>query len=510
MRIPAKDRISFVVDKNSFQEMFVDVKLPNKFIDSEYQEKLVKAENVSGMDEAVITGTAKVFGEKIAIVVCDSSFMMGSMGYVVGERITCMIDYATQSNLPIFIFCCSGGARMQEGLRSLMQMEKTASALARHSDKSLFCSTILTDPTTGGVTASFAMLGDVIMAERDTTIGFAGKRVIKQTIGRELPASFQSAEFQLEHGMIDGIVERKRMRKMIQFLTITNRQCQRYDGFVDRNKLRFNRLYNLREKKSNISAWQKVKMNRKYDIYQPLDFIRDIFDVFVELKGDRLYGDDSSIAGGLALLSGQPVTVIATRRGKNAQEIIANNYGMPSPEGYRKALRLMRQAEKYNRPIITFINTPGAYPGEEAEERGQGEAIARNLFEMSKLTVPILAIIVGEAGSGGALALAVANEVWMLENATYSILSPEGYASIVWKDASRAEEAAEKMNITAESLKKNEVIDKIIRCGDNEDTDRMKECSAHIKKEIEEFLTRMSKLDRDTIKILREERFRKY
>ncbi|HES7524454.1 TPA: acetyl-CoA carboxylase carboxyl transferase subunit alpha, partial [Streptococcus pyogenes] len=193
-----------------------------------------------------------------------------------------------------------------------------------------------------------------------------------------------------------------------------------------------------------------------------LDYANLIFDDFMELHGDRHFSDDGAIVGGLAYLAGQPVTVIGIQKGKNLQDNLARNFGQPNPEGYRKALRLMKQAEKFGRPVVTFINTAGAYPGVGAEERGQGEAIAKNLMEMSDLKVPIIAIIIGEGGSGGALALAVADQVWMLENTMYAVLSPEGFASILWKDGSRATEAAELMKITAGELYKMGIVDRII------------------------------------------------
>ncbi|SUN50657.1 acetyl-CoA carboxylase subunit alpha [Streptococcus dysgalactiae subsp. dysgalactiae] len=193
-----------------------------------------------------------------------------------------------------------------------------------------------------------------------------------------------------------------------------------------------------------------------------LDYASLIFDDFMELHGDRHFSDDGAIVGGLAYLAGQPVTVIGIQKGKNLQDNLARNFGQPNPEGYRKALRLMKQAEKFGRPVVTFINTAGAYPGVGAEERGQGEAIAKNLMEMSDLKVPIIAIIIGEGGSGGALALAVADQVWMLENTMYAVLSPEGFASILWKDGSRATEAAELMKITASELYQMGIVDRII------------------------------------------------
>lgn len=211
---------------------------------------------------------------------------------------------------------------------------------------------------------------------------------------------------------------------------------------------------------SNVS--RILKEAREQSRSTTLDYAQVIFDDFMELHGDRQFADDGAIVGGLARLAGRPVTVIGIQKGKNLQDNLHRNFGQPNPEGYRKALRLMKQAEKFGRPVITFINTAGAYPGVGAEERGQGEAIARNLMEMSDLKVPIIAVIIGEGGSGGALALAVADRVWMLEHTMYAVLSPEGFASILWKDGSRATEAAELMKITAGELYKMDVVDKVI------------------------------------------------
>ncbi|WP_057976450.1 acetyl-CoA carboxylase carboxyltransferase subunit alpha [Caloramator mitchellensis] len=213
----------------------------------------------------------------------------------------------------------------------------------------------------------------------------------------------------------------------------------------------------------NISAWDKVQIARKLERPTSLDLIDKIFDNFIEFHGDRLFKDDEAIVGGIALLDGKPVTVIGQQKGRNTQENIRRNFGMPNPEGYRKALRLMKQAEKFNRPIICFVDTPGAFCGIGSEERGQGEAIAKNLFEMSGIKTPIITLIIGEGGSGGALALAVADRVWMLEHSIYSILSPEGFASILWKDATRAKEAASYMKLTAQDHLEFGIIDKIIK-----------------------------------------------
>lgn len=258
------------------------------------------------------------------------------------------------------------------------------------------------------------------------------------------------------------------------------------------------------------SPWEKVLKAREKSRMTSVEYINSIFNGFIELHGDRFYGDDKALIGGIAYLDKTPVTVIGTQKGRDLMENIKRNFGMVHPEGYRKANRLMRQAEKFNRPIICFIDTPGAYCGVEAEERGQGEAIARNLMEMSKLKVPLISIIIGEGGSGGALALAVSDRVWMLENSIYSVLSPEGFASILWKDGSKAKEAAEVMKITAEDLMEFKIIEKIIDEPENwNDGYQKKIMTNNIKKMLKETLKEMSSLENYKIIEKRYERFRK-
>lgn len=463
-RIKAQKRIKMIADSKTFENWFAETEITNPLNFEGYEEKITVAREKTGLDEAVIIGQCKVFGEDIVLGVCDSRFMMASMGHIVGEKITKAFEIATEKKLPVFLFCCSGGARMQEGIVSLMQMAKTAAAIKKHSEAGLFYCPILTDPTTGGVTASFAMLGDVIMAEPGALIGFAGPRVIRQTIGQELPEGFQTAEFLVEHGIIDGIVKRENLRKTIFFLINAHKNEHGYSNFGPLRELpKMSEIINEQAALAMpLTAWEKVKAVRSIDRPSALDYMRVIFDYFVEAHGDRAFRDDPAIIGGIGFIGNQPITVIADHKGRDMAECKKRNYGMPMPEGYRKALRLMKQAEKFNRPIVCFVNTPGAFPGMEAEERGMGESIARNLMEMSSLKVPVLCILIGEGGSGGALATAVGNEVWMLENATYSILSPEGFASILWKDSSRAEEASDVMKITAQDLYKLNIIDKIV------------------------------------------------
>lgn len=514
-RVRTKNRIRMVCDRDTFEPWFEEMEVSNPLNFPGYEEKLQSVKEKTGLHEGVTVGVGKVYGEKVCLGVCDSRFLMGSMGHVVGEKIALAVERATSEKLPVVIFCCSGGARMQEGIISLMQMAKTSAALKKHSEAGLLYVTVLTDPTTGGVTASFAMLGDIILAEPGALIGFAGPRVIEQTIGQKLPKGFQRAEFQVEHGFADKVVERDDLKKVLYQILKSHRVSAEninYSRFTEEIE-KFNPSETDKERLAKTplkTAWQKVKEARS--VYRPsaLTYINLIFDDFMELHGDRGYRDDKAVVGGLAWLYGQPVTVIGIQKGNDADECAKRNYGMASPEGYRKALRLMKQAEKFHRPVICFINTSGAYPGMEAEERGQGEAIARNLFEMSALKVPILSIVIGEGGSGGALGLAVGNEVWMLENSTYSILSPEGFASILWKDGRRAEEAAQAMGITADDLKRLAVIETIVPEYGSANESTVKDISGFMKEHMVEFLRKFDGMDGEAIAEDRYMRFRKY
>jgi len=260
--------------------------------------------------------------------------------------------------------------------------------------------------------------------------------------------------------------------------------------------------------KKKVTAWERVESARKMQRPKSLDYIKQIFEEFIELHGDRNFKDDKAIVCGLAKIENQNFTIIAEQKGRTTKENIERNFGMPNPESYRKAIRFMKQAEKFNRPVITFIDTKGAYPGLGAEERGQGEAIAKSMFEMAKLKVPIISIVIGEGSSGGALAIGVANKVFMMENAIYSILSPEGYSSILWKDSSRYKEAAEKMRLTAEDLYEMKVIDKIIKEPAEVTEESFKKISKNIKNEIKKEITKMNKLSKEEIVQNRYEKFR--
>ena len=501
-RVHAMHRIEMVADAGTFEEWDKGLTSGNPLHYKGYEEKVEALQEKTGLDEAVVTGKARIAGNEVVLAVCDGRFMMASMGKVVGEKITRAVEKATSERLPIIIFACSGGARMQEGIHSLMQMAKTSAALKRHHDAGCLYVSVLTDPTTGGVTASFAMLGDIILAEPGALIGFAGPRVIEQTIGQKLPKGFQRAEFLQEHGFVDQIVERPRLRETLAEIVAMHKQ-----GTYD--------LPEVEEKETqavqrNLTPWERVQLSR--DKARPVgaEYIEELFTDFMEFHGDRNYGDDKAIIGGIAKFHGKPVTVIVQEKGTNTKENIAHNFGMPMPEGYRKALRLMKQAEKFQRPVICFVDTPGAFCGIEAEERGQGEAIARNLWELAGLKTPVLSIVTGEGGSGGALALAAGDQVWMLENSIYSILSPEGFASILWKDSTKAKEAAAVMKLTASDLYEKGIIEQVIPEPENLTPESMWQVAERLNDKICTFLQKYTSLSEEELLETRYARFRKF
>ena len=510
-RVHAYRRIEMLTDVGTFEEWNKEMPFSNPLDFPNYEKKVEAAREKTNLNEAIVIGKAKIDGNPAVVGVCDARFIMSSMGHVVGEKITEAVERATKEKLPVILFACSGGARMQEGIVSLMQMAKTSAALKRHHEAGQLFISVLTDPTTGGVTASFAMLGDIIIAEPGALIGFAGPRVIEQTIGQKLPEGFQRAEFLLDHGFVDMILPRQDQKHVIGRILYMHRK---HDMDVEENGVKTDIPVNTlaapqSQENTEKSAWDTVLLSRKADRPTALDYINAVFDEFMEFHGDRCFKDDGAIVGGIAMFHGMPVTVIGQQKGKNTKDNIRRNFGMPSPDGYRKALRLMKQAETFGRPIICFVDTPGAFCGLEAEERGQGEAIARNLFEMSDLKVPVLSIVIGEGGSGGALAMAVANEVWMMENAIYSILSPEGFASILYKDSKKAPEAARVMKVTAADLKELGLIERIIPEEEPANTDTLYRIAGYMDRSMIGFMKKYQDMSGEELAEHRYERFRR-
>lgn len=539
-RLTSDERLAYLFDENTFEEWNTGIPETDPLTFPDYDAILEKNRTKSGLEEAVRCGSACLKGRKVAVCIMESTFMMGSMGSVVGEKITRTVERATDEGLPLVIFTASGGARMQEGLVSLMQMGKISAAIERHSRAGLLYISVITDPTTGGVTASFATQGDIIVSEPHALIGFAGRRVIQDTIKQTLPEGFQTAEFALEHGLIDAIVDRCDLRKYLSDVIEIHCATQDLDevavnedgtepihsvlsaareavassvksgetkksGSASKRTVGgnpFARLFGaagaalsgdesfplkhalhkrgvadapsiLPMKKTEAGsdgednpAWQSVLLAR--NVHRPTAkyYIDHIVDGFIELHGDRSFADDGAIVGGIGWIDGIPVTVIAEEKGEDLHQRIARNFGCPQPEGYRKSLRLMRQAEKFGRPIVCLVDTQGAFCGMEAEERGQGNAIADNLVAMSGFGVPVVCIVLGEGGSGGALALAMGNRVAMQEHAVYSVLSPEGFASILWKDRSRAAEAAAVMKMSAREACDMGLIEEVLSEGE--------------------------------------------
>lgn len=517
-RVHAYRRIEMTADAGSFEEWDKEMEFANPLDFPGYEKKIEAAREKTKLNEAIVTGKCTIGGEPAVLGVCDARFIMSSMGHVVGEKIARAVERATKEQLPVIIFACSGGARMQEGIVSLMQMAKTSAALKRHHNAGQLFVSVLTDPTTGGVTASFAMLGDIILAEPGALIGFAGPRVIEQTIGQKLPEGFQRSEFLQDHGFVDKIVKREDMKSTISAILKLHHphkqedngentsfhvdNCSQPAGLSGKEK----KTKNRRNKKS---PWDTVQLSRSAERPVASDYINAVFDDFMEFHGDRYFGDDGAVVGGLAFFHGMPVTVIGQEKGKNTKDNIKRNFGMPSPEGYRKALRLMKQAETFGRPVICFVDTPGAFCGLEAEERGQGEAIARNLFEMADITVPMLSIVIGEGGSGGALAMAVANEVWMLENSIYSILSPEGFASILYKDSKKASDAARVMKITARDLMELGLIERIIAEEEPASAENLTDLAKEMDSAMEAFFAKYAAMPKEEIASGRYDRFRR-
>lgn len=619
-RLTSSQRIDDLLDMGSFEEWDAVSAQSDPLQFPGYADKIAKQREKTGFDEAVRTGRGKIADLDCALGVMDSTFFMGSMGHVVGEKLSRMVDRACDERLPVIIFCASGGARMQEGLVSLMQMAKVSCALERLSRARLPYFSVLTDPTTGGVTASFALQGDVILAEPGALIGFAGKRVIQDTIRQELPEGFQTAEFALEHGLIDAVVARSDLRATLAHLIAVHRATlfgsRRREGFdaalasasaegspdaatspsgtdglmlsydcvcrtLESGRATYNHVTfgsvpiiddeGAREQEASIAqtlvklvgqgvsnaatvhraraarkvagldaedgsslvayeaaganaaapssegaaslssdAWESVQLARNTHRPTARFYIDRLFEGFIELHGDRSFGDDGAVVAGVGWLGGQAVTVIAEEKGADLKERVRRNFGCPQPEGYRKSLRLMRQAEKFDRPIVCLVDTQGAFCGAEAEERGQGNAIADNLIAMAGLRVPVVSVLLGEGGSGGALALAVSNRVAMQEHAVYSVLSPEGFASILWKDRTRAPEAAAVMRMGAHQVHAMGIVDAVISEGPNPAHENPERAAAAVRAYVEEALEELSALSADELVAQRHERFARF
>lgn len=461
-RMGAWDRVRLLVDKGSFEEInqnLVSVD-PLEFTDSQpYRDRVLKAREKTGLNEAVLSGRAKIRGIEFVVAVVDFGFLGGSMGSVAGEKIALAFEHAIDRKIPIVTVVASGGARMQEGMLSLVQMAKTAAAAQRAHDAGVPYISIVTDPTTGGMYASYVSQGDIMLAEPGALIGFAGPRVISGTMPddqKDKAIESHSAEYLLEHGFLDAIIDRTRLRDT---LSVILRVIARSNQELPETK---QPVVNARREASDEAsdeAWDMVQIARRQDRPTALDYIHRIFPQFVELHGDRTYGDDPAVVAGLGELGGRGVVIVGLERGHGDDR---RRGGQALPEGYRKALRMIRLARSLDCPLVTFIDTPGAFLGIESEERGLAAALSECLAQMSVLPVPVIPVIIGEGGSGGALALGVGDRILMQENAIYSVIAPEGAAAILFRDPDRAPELAELLKITARDCVRLRVADALV------------------------------------------------
>jgi acetyl-CoA carboxylase carboxyl transferase subunit beta len=470
-RLPVRQRLEQLLDEDTWEELSGEIEPLDVlgFADTKpYPQRFADAQRKTGDREGAIYGTGAIGGRPVVLAAMNFAFIGGSMGSGVGEVVTRGAELALESRSPFILVATSGGARMQEGCISLMQMAKTSQAIGRLHEEGILYVVVLTDPTYGGVSASFATLGDILIAEPGSYIGFAGPKVIEQTIRQTLPDGFQTSEFLLDHGMLDLVEPRENLRgslrKLLELHALAAGDGLSPEGLPEPDELDVAGLPPVSDpaQLEERRAWDVVQLARHIERPNTLEYLAAVFDEFQVLHGDRLFDEDAAIVGAIARLGAIPVMVIGHSKGHTTGEMVERNFGMPNPEGYRKGLRLMRHAAKFRMPIVTLVDTPGAYPGLGGEERGQSIAIAQSIMEMSRLPVPIVTIVTGEGGSGGALALAVGDRVLMLENSYYSVISPEGCSTILFKDAAQAPRAAEALRLTAPHLLRLGVMDGVV------------------------------------------------
>jgi acetyl-CoA carboxylase carboxyl transferase subunit beta len=455
--IAARERLRLLLDEGTFREADADLTSLDPLVFTDrvpYSQRLSEARQQTSLEEAVVIGSGRINGRECVLSVFDFQFLGGSMGTVVGEKVARAMELAIERRAPFISIAASGGARMQEGMLSLVQMAKTSAAAARLHREGIPFISVLTDPTTGGVYASFASLGDIVLAEPGALIGFAGPRVIEQLTGRKQPADSQRAETLLASGQLDGVVDRLRMRNLLATM------LQLFENPWDVASRRENDLYKP-EPKPPESGWQAVQLARHVQRPTARDYIRLMSPQFIELRGDRLRADDPAVICGIGDLGGITAVLIGQERGRG-DEREHRRGGRMTPEGYRKAARAMRLAATLRLPILTLIDTPGAALEVDSEARGLAPSISQCLATLSSVPVPVVAAVVGEGGSGGALALGVADTILMQENAIYSVIAPEGAAAILYHDADRARELADALRLTAADCKLLAVIDTIV------------------------------------------------
>ena len=459
-----KQRFNLLFDSPDWQKLNLPTCTddPLEFTDRvAYSDRLADARAETGENDAVAAADGKIGGIDATICVLNGFFMMGSMGRAVGDGIIAAIEHAVELNNPFIMVTSSGGARMQENILALMQMARTTAAANKLHDKKIPYIVILTDPTFGGVTASFAMLGDIHIAETGARIGFAGRRVIEQNIREKLPSNFQNANYLYEHGMVDIVSARSdlhdnvaRILRVLTHQTITPKVIKAQTPKTDKDK----KIRGLGESE----AYDKVLLARHENRPHFLDYVSNIVDDWTYLAGDRCYGEDPAMGSGIGFWRGIPAVIIGQESGRTIETRQKHRFGMANPEGYRKAVRMMRLAERFNLPLISLFDTAGANAGRESEERGQSQAVANAIATGLAIQTPYVAVNVGQGGSGGAIAIGTGDKILMMENAIYSVIAPESCASILWRDNKFKATAASAMKLTARDMANLNVVDGII------------------------------------------------
>lgn len=458
-----KQRFDLLFDNNDWTRLDLPTVSddPLNFVDRmSYQDRLAEARSDTGVHDAVVSADGVLGGVPTTVCVLNGDFMMGSMGRAAGDGIIASMEHATAARRPFVMVVASGGARMQENILSLMQMARTTVAVNRLHANGIPYIVLLTDPTYGGVTASFAMLGDIHIAESGARIGFAGRRVIEQNIREKLPSNFQTAEYLYEHGMVDMVVPRNELHDTLsRVLAVLTKQPRESKAINVSTPLADNKKT---RGMGETDAYDKVLLARNENRPHFLDYINGIVDDWTYLAGDRLYAEDSAMGSGIGYWRGIPAVIIGQEQGRTIETRQKHRFGMANPDGYRKAQRMMRLAEKFNLPLISLFDTAGAFAGREGEERGQSQAVAMSMSVGLSIKTPYVAVNVGQGGSGGAIAIGTADRVLMMENAIYSVIAPESCASILWKDNKFKAVAAQAMKLTARDMANLNVIDGII------------------------------------------------
>ncbi len=459
-----KQRFDLLFDDNSWERLTPPNVSDNplNFEDRiSYQDRLEDARSDTGCYDAVTTADGTIGGIPSTVCVLNGYFMMGSMGRAAGDAIIAAIEHAVAENRPFIMVTSSGGARMQENILSLMQMARTTVAVNKLHANGIPYIVLLTDPTFGGVTASFAMLGDIHIAEKGARIGFAGRRVIEQNIREKLPSNFQTAEYLYEHGMVDMVVARGDLHdKIANILAVLTKQpCEPKQINVSTP------VHDVSKKirgMGETDAYDKVLLARHENRPHFLDYINGIVDRWTYLAGDRLYAEDAAMGSGIGFWRGIPAVIIGQEQGRTIETRQKHRFGMPNPDGYRKAQRMMKLAEKFKLPLISLFDTAGAFAGREGEERGQSQAVASSIAMGLSVATPYVAVNVGQGGSGGAIAIGTGDRVLMMENAIYSVIAPESCASILWRDNKYKAVAAAAMKLTSKDMADMNVIDEVI------------------------------------------------